>query len=52
VFDVLNAAKSTLKHFAQDSFALVKSPSPNIFSVVHQKIVAPFLSSQSHAVGH
>jgi Protein of unknown function (DUF3606) len=38
VSDVLNAATGTLKHFAQDSLALGKWPSPNIFSVVHQKI--------------
>jgi hypothetical protein len=38
VFDVLNAATGTLKHFAQNSFAVGKWPSPNVFSVVHQKI--------------
>jgi hypothetical protein len=36
VLNVLNAATGTLKHFAQDSFALGKRLSPNVFSVVHQ----------------
>jgi hypothetical protein len=38
MFDVLNAATGTLKQFAKDSFALGKRLSPNVFSVVHQKI--------------
>jgi hypothetical protein len=38
MLDVLNAATGTLKHFAQNSFALGKRLSPNVFSVVHQKI--------------